>query len=101
VGNITVRERVRRASRFIDEHYGRGWHRRVSIRRLDMSDGCECILGQLEGDYGDYYDAVDRLDLSFDDATRLGLHRDWRGPRWETLDEAWRDEIRERRKARR
>ena len=43
--------RVRKGLRLAILRYGKWRVSRISLRKLDMHSNCNCILGQLEGDY--------------------------------------------------
>lgn len=46
----TVTERVERGAALLDEKRP-GWWQRIDLGRLDLAENCDCILGQLDGDY--------------------------------------------------
>ena len=112
----TYEERVAAGATLLDVKHGRGWARKIQLRRLDQAigsfdpfdadKGCGCVAAQLDADrtdgFGRYSDEMDRL-LPRGDRwderaiARLGfnLYRD------ETvfagLTEAWKTEVRSRR----
>ncbi len=99
-------KRAMRGAKFLDKKR-RGWWRKIRLSDLDMRSGrytekgdCGCVLAQL---YGGYFIGVAALDLQDDMYIKqrdLGLDADFAaGSTYEDLDEAWRDEIRARRKA--
>ena len=47
----TVTERVADGAAFLDEHQA-GWDRDIDLVALDIGSSCECILGQIHGDFG-------------------------------------------------
>lgn len=61
-----------------------GWRRHIDPDTLRLEDGCNCILGQLFGDYGD---AVDILAIS--DPRRYGFTQPNPRTTWERLTDAW------------
>lgn len=72
-----------------------GWWRRIRLRKLDIADGCNCVTGQL---FGDFEKGLNRLDLSHDEARAYGLERattDLYG--YYGLTNAWKNEVRARR----
>lgn len=73
-----------------------GWWRLVRLRPLDIQDECNCVTGQL---FGTYSKALDRLDLTIDEAKDYGFYvKDGdSGYGWHTLTEAWKNEVRKRR----
>lgn len=46
-----IQQRVQRGIAWLNKKYGIGWHRRIVLGRLDMSNGQYCIIGQLDEDY--------------------------------------------------
>lgn len=108
--NRTIGGRAAAGAEWLDEHRP-GWWRRISTKRLNMGAGSateetpECCVGaQLDGDF-------DRFTDCLRDIERPGLGRLGRlgfiaaGPlttfteEYAALTEAWRDEVRARRKA--
>lgn len=78
-----------------------GWERRIDLAKLDMADGCACILGQL-ADQGDDdncvsgYDAVCRV-ASFSVGGDLMQVVAWSGDHgFLAPDRYWIDAIKER-----
>lgn len=100
--------KVRVRNRFGDKARGRvaagaalldriapGWWRHVRSRKLDLADACNCITGQL---FGDYSDGLDALNLDTAEAREYGFDtRDGDSGGFWTLNRAWREEIRKRR----
>jgi hypothetical protein len=77
-----------------------GWAKRVELATLNLADSCDCVLGQLGGDYADMRDD---LGLGYAGAAELGFALtvstwDDRGA-WAELDAAWAREIVTRREA--
>ena len=50
--------RVRKGLRLVIQRYGKWRVSRISLRKLDMQSSCDCVLGQLAGDYLDGKKAV-------------------------------------------
>ena len=73
-----------------------GWWRRVRIKKLDLSNECNCVTGQL---FGTYDRGLEALDLTFDEAQDYGFQvkdGDSGGTYW-ALTRAWREQLRARR----
>jgi hypothetical protein len=87
-----VEEAVRRGAELLDERHP-GWAHKIDTDRLDISSGCNCIIGQLDpsvwcsasSPVTDWAEA-----LGFYDRTRRS---------YPDLDRAWLVEIMERRSA--
>jgi hypothetical protein len=47
---IEARERVAKGAALLDTHRP-GWAQKIDCGKLNLSDGCTCILGQLEGEF--------------------------------------------------
>lgn len=75
-----------------------GWASEIELATLDLSDSCDCVLGQLGGSF---QDAVEDLHLSVAAAEQLGFSISAGGSRegWAGLDAAWAREIVKRREA--
>ena len=43
--------RVQKGLRLVIKRYGKWRVSRISLRKLDMHSSCDCVLGQLAGDY--------------------------------------------------
>lgn len=92
--------RVERGAALLDERYP-GWEHSVDLAKLDLSDSCRCILGQLFDKDGYYIDGgytlgVKQLDLFLSGDSRLSARyfgfnadRRRRGVHFSELDEAW------------
>lgn len=107
--NDTPAERVARGAAWLDDLLGADWHTRIDLGRLELSDECNCILGQLVADlayvaklapdaddgiwsptFGDVENAqdIDMFDHGFDD--HLSVHRPAPiNSQYEALDAAW------------
>lgn len=51
----TIEERVIRGFDFLTDFYGPEWQDAIDVENLDLKSVCNCVLGQLEGDYWDVY----------------------------------------------
>lgn len=80
-----VDERVRRGAAYLDEHGPDQWRDHIDLDRLDIGDGCDCVLGQL---YGSFADGVGELSIGWD-GRDLGFF----GHESDDLTEAWRREL--------
>lgn len=60
----TITERVAAGAAFLDEREP-GWDQRISLDELSIGSSCNCILGQLHGNY-----TGGLMDLNF-------LYEDW------------------------
>ncbi len=76
---------------FLNEQLGRRWTDRIELDELDMSDYCNCVLGQLGGSYSR---ARDDFGLSTGDTEEMGFEID-DGPNatYSDLQDAWYDYI--------
>ena len=111
----TYRQRAAAGATVLDEKYGRGWARKIKLRRLDQTVGgfdpndgsaCGCIAAQLDADrrntYGSYSAEVSRLfgrGMSLK-AVQYGFNIAPDEPfttAYSGLTEAWKDEVRSRR----
>jgi hypothetical protein len=107
VTRAEARKRVRRGAGLLDEKVGKGWPRRVSLRRLDMAQPCRCILGQLFHDEDapieSFSHGIEELQTWGSAVEAPGVAHGFDvpagsgGPGYEQLFNAWRDEIRKRR----
>lgn len=91
-----LKRRVNRGAELLDEKYP-DWHWKVMIGTLDMGNPGSCVLGQL---YGNFYDAVPILKLSFNDSTyengfSLDTRERWNS--WSALTRHWTRAIEQRR----
>lgn len=98
-----IEARVARGAAWLDENEP-GWERRIDLAKLNLGDGCRCVIGQVmqEGDYaatmrrlrrGDPHSCVWPVAHGFnvdleDDGFRYALYR--------ALDEAWTALLKER-----
>lgn len=48
-----------------------GWRDRINWESLNLESHCNCILGQL---YGDYYGATQKLDMDIHEAAERGFN---------------------------
>lgn len=90
LGNV-LETRVKLGAALLDEKYP-NWYKHISVSRLNMSSMCNCVLGQL---YGDYQRGKTKLNLIFGPVFGFdgeqGTHL--------KLRELWKKEIRDRRYA--
>lgn len=63
----TVEERVINGFNALTEHYGPEWQDAIDRETLDLKSTCNCILGQLEGDYWSVYEEHSVGDWSGDE----------------------------------
>lgn len=95
---MLYRRLVAQAARALDAYKaeGRRWVVEVDETKLDQSDMCNCVLGQLYGDY--YAESAWRFRRRHVDlALAFGVDVSGRMPNWTLLTYAWRREIRRRR----
>lgn len=71
---------------WLDEHRTDNWRSLINADRLNIDDPCNCVLGQL---YGNFYDAVRQLGIGFQNTDRLGFD----GDRDFALTDAWKEEL--------
>jgi hypothetical protein len=110
----TISERVARGVSLLDVHLPDWWKRsKISLRRLDLADGCNCVVGQLyeppdDGfiDGSGFETAIDTgwLDLDYPLAVSHGFyagmpHGSATEREYVELTEEWRRVITERRAA--
>lgn len=87
-----TQERVERGAALLDERLP-GWAQEIYVENLDLSDSCDCVLGQLFGDYLKGVRVLGLADETWAEPARLGFHRPDRRTQWETLSRAWRSLI--------
>lgn len=63
--------RINDGIEFLEERYGPDWYRLLDPDKLQMDATCQCVFGQLEGDYDE---ACLSFGLSNDDACDLGFN---------------------------
>lgn len=68
---MKIQDRVRAGMAYLDAVYGRGWRKKIILRKLDLSGSYSCPLGQTDGDYDAHRE---RLKLSNRTAFDLGFH---------------------------
>lgn len=96
----TYEERVAKGAAWLDKMYGPGWADIIHLETLRMPSTCDCILGQLEGDYHN-------SPIAEGDAEEHGFILLFAGPdendgrgfyqQYELLEQEWVRLIRERR----
>jgi hypothetical protein len=89
---------VKRGARLLDQREP-GWARKVKLTKLDLSNPCLCVLGQI---YGRFSTGHYALGFAMADHVSHGFTLPdglWIGGRddWARLDVLWRDAIRQRR----
>lgn len=84
--------RVAAGAAFLDERMP-GWAERIDLGRLDLDDECNCVIGQLTGDY---INGVAQFGLRLSEEVSLGF-MPGQADGWHLLDAAWADEIKKRR----
>lgn len=84
-----TKDSVQLGAAFLDGHVP-GWEDRIDPERLDLGDGCDCILGQL---YGRYEDGLAELRLTQYASTALGFDSRGRRAKFGWLTRWWRQEI--------
>lgn len=62
-------DRIARGAALLDEQRP-GWRDEIDVETLDLASECDCILGQL---HGDYLEGVDMLDLNLPDRVACGF----------------------------
>jgi fumarate hydratase class II len=83
-----LHEQVRDGAALLDER-APDWRDQVDPDRLDMQNACDCVLGQV---FGNFYRAIESdLKISYLQAYRLGFECE--GPDYGPLTEAWREEL--------
>jgi len=87
---MTIKQRVTAGAKWCTKTYGRGWRRKISLSRLNVSSECDCILGQLDGFYSRA--VLVRGLVPGDDTFRYGFNV--RMLDHGKLTAAWKDEIR-------
>jgi len=48
--NDELQQRVQRGMTLLDKEYP-GWREKINLAYLDLSSGCDCVLGQVYGHY--------------------------------------------------
>jgi hypothetical protein len=96
------KEQIDKGTEFLDNYYGRkSWVLNLDLGELNLKSGCDCILGQLNGDYDTMCEI---LDIEEEDAIELGFCLNYREVRemddpnavWDKLTEEWRVSIKDR-----
>lgn len=87
-----IPERVARGVALLDEKLP-GWDGRIDLDNLDLTNACDCILGQeFDDPFRDgYYVGLDELfSGSTDEAIQHGFNVDTGGIEWSLLEVEWR-----------
>jgi hypothetical protein len=123
----TIRSNARKGARALDKHVPGWWHQRnIKLTRLDLTNGCECVYGQLDqadfvwkdGElcdalryvehelnrpgYCPAYDGNQRVafvSAEADDGVDFELIDATRDAEWAVLQDEWEKQIRIRRRA--
>lgn len=66
---MSLKERVVQGAKYLDET-SPGWYKKIDTRKLHMKFGCNCILGQLYGNYGNFLTDVENRE-------GMGSHESW------------------------
>lgn len=78
-----VAARVQRGAAWLDKHRP-GWVGRINLDELRVEEPCNCILGQLDGDfYETPISGLEAVDMGFDVVSF------WEREELAALDEAW------------
>lgn len=96
------KSQIRKGIRALTKHFGnKQWVRRIKLSSLDLADGCNCIAGQLFGEY----EKMPPNDLpnprSPDTAAQYGFHIPLvsamghvHAERWQILTDEWKGALR-------
>lgn len=96
----TITERVARGAAWLDNARP-NWFREIDLSRLVMTSPCECVIGQLFGDYNDFIDG-DLVEGGFSTETDWGFRHAFNTGserQFQNLETEWRRVISERRAA--
>lgn len=93
-----LQERAAQGAAFLDERIP-DWHQRIIIDSLRMHNACQCVLGQLMGDYGMGLHVLDVATPQTHGFTIFGSPLIDRPTLWARLRAAWIEEIERRRLA--
>ena len=83
---MVAEKQVSRGAALLDEKHP-GWHWNIDLDRLNISEPCDCICGQL---YGSFYLGLRKLDIDHPTA-RYGFVGYYLEPIWKKEIEARRD----------
>lgn len=86
----TLKKRAAAGAAYLDKREP-GWADKINLASLDMSFCVTCVIGQLYGDYYEYY----KMPLSWKEDLGFTILPD-KAPskkEWEELTECWKDEI--------
>jgi hypothetical protein len=101
-GDEMYEEQIAEGIEFLDGWYGdSSWVLELDLGELDLKSGCNCVLGQLNGDYDTMCEI---LDIEEEDAVRLGFCLNYSELRklmdpnvkWYQLTEEWKEAIKDR-----
>ena len=91
---MNLASRVQKGLKLVVQRYGKWQVSRISLRKLDMGNECNCVLGQLEGGYEAGKKA---LGLDFVPGTPYGFSLssdEATFDAWDKLDLLWTNAIR-------
>lgn len=99
---VSMRSRVARGAKWMREHYGKRWFKKVNAETLALQSSKSCILGQVHGGYSEALDDFPGLekqaeDLGFvlkdeDDDWATSIGQDNKS-NWTKLTQAWKAKI--------
>jgi hypothetical protein len=96
------KEQIDKGKEVLDNFYGtESWVLEIDLGELNLKSGCNCVLGQLNGDYDHM---LFELDMEEADAVEHGFCLDFHDEKiytsdvdwWEKLTEEWRVAIKDR-----
>jgi hypothetical protein len=102
---MTYENEIAAGMKYLDDYYrSKSWVLQIDLGELDLKSGCNCVLGQLKGDYDTM---MDELALVEQEACEMGFAADtyiWdenydrakSDKMWTTLTEEWRVAIKDR-----
>lgn len=86
-----ILNRVKAGIKLLQAKHGDGWVDKIDLRKLNLSSGSCCVLGQV---YGDYCDGQERLGIDDTDAEKHGFYLNDEGRYdYDDLGEAWEREL--------
>jgi hypothetical protein len=91
--------RINRSVKLLDKHYGKSWPFDVKLKKLDMHDDYDCVLGQLYDGYGRADATFRKQDIDVTNGECYAFDSKWLESGAE-LTEKWRTRIKKLRKER-
>lgn len=82
--------KVKQSLKFILKKYGKTRIKEISIENLDMGSSCDCIGGQLEGNYVNF---IVKHNLSWSQKIAMGFTEDWPRYTFNQLTEEWKRQL--------